>query len=289
MTENAVSSTVDWLSYTVTWAKVRKNDFQTLDAQQVAVARLTEISGDWRRDKPLHGYEDSWVCNDGGMARVMVSRPGDPMGIHVQLPGQALEKQGFTRALRICADLEGSITRIDIATDVRGISDPEDIYQSLLIGTAKTRAQKFNLITGTQGKTCYVGSRESERFLRVYDKAAQTKTEGNWTRIEMECKGRQAKFIAKAVMAQGADCIGQIIHAFVKCPWIDWYEDALTRKRVEVGKPQAKPMTDTRGWLLGVVAQTLARETKDDNAFLLEFLRTVQAIRRPDVDENTQD
>lgn len=277
--ENAVSSTIDWLSYTVSWERLRKNDFATLDAQQVAVAMVTEISGDWRRDVPLHGYEDCWTCHSGGMARVMVSRPGHSMGVHIQLPGQALALQGVENALRVCRDLVGSVTRIDVAVDVRGVSAAADVYGSHLSRSMVTRAQKVNMFIGTEGNTVYVGSRTSERFLRVYDKAAQTKTKGNWTRIEMECKGERAKWISAYVATEGVDGIGGLIRDFVSCPMVDWYEDALTRIKVDIGKPQSKKMTDTRAWLMGTVASTLARETKEDDDFLTEFLRHVMKLR----------
>jgi len=280
VSENAVSSTVDWLSFTVGWERLRHNDWQTHDAQMVSCGRLLETKATFERDIPLHGYEDSWISPDLGNARVMVSRPGDRMGIHIQLPGQALSALGWKKALQICRELVGSVTRIDIACDCKGQSDATDIYGALIAKTAVTRAQKYALMVGNTGKTVYVGSRASERFLRVYDKAAQTGTAGNWTRIELECKGDRAKWIAAYVLDEGERAIGALIADFVDCPGVAWYTDALHREIVDIGVPQPKKMTDTRGWLLSVVAKTLAKETKDDDEFLIEFLRTVQTIRK---------
>lgn len=280
MRENEVSSTVDWLSYTIRWERLRKNDWQTHDGQQVAVSRLLSFADGWKRDIPLHGYEDCWVSTDAGHARVMVSRPGHAMGVHVQLPGQALALLGVPQSLATCREMEGKVTRIDIAVDVRGQSDAADIYGALLSKSAVTRAAKHSLMVGNTGKTVYVGSRASERFLRVYDKAAQTETEGNWTRIEMECKGRVARWVFGQVSAEGNKSVGSLIKAFVACPTIDWYDDALSREAMDIGKPQPKKMTDTRAWLLGTVAATLARETTDDADFLTEFLLKMQSLRR---------
>lgn len=283
VSENAVTSTVDWLSFTVEWERLRKNDWLTHDAQMVACERLLETNAAFRRDVPLHGYEDCWVAPDLGKARIMVSRPGGSMGVHVQLPGQALQALGVEKALRICRELGGKVSRIDVAVDCKGQSDASDVYGSHLSGGMVTRAQRVNMVVGTEGNTVYVGSRTSERFLRVYDKAAQMKIEGNWTRIEMECKGDRAKWIAGYVTTEGLRGVGALIADFVDCPGVDWYHDALHREHVEIGTPQGKKMTDTRAWLMGTVAKTLAKETKDDDAFLIDFLRTVQALRGADV------
>lgn len=279
MNENAVSNTIDWLSFTVTWERLRKNDWLTHDAQMVSCQRLLETEATFKRDIPLHGYEDCWLSHELGSARIMVSRPGHQMGVHIQLPGQALQALGVEKALRICRQLVGSVSRIDVAVDCKGQSEASDVYGSHLAKTMVTRAQKVNMFIGTEGNTVYVGSRTSERFLRVYDKAAQTKTSGNWTRIEMECKGDRAKWIASYVATEGVGSIGALIRDYCACPGVDWFEDALTRTSVVLGKPQAKKLTDTRAWLMGTVAKTIAKETIDDDEFLLEFLRTVQRLR----------
>lgn len=280
--ENAVSSTVDWLSFTVSWERLRKNDWSTQDAQMVSCGKLVESEAAWKRDMPLHGYEDCWQSADLGNARIMVSRPGSAMGVHVQLPGQALQVLGVEKALRICREMDGKVSRIDIAIDCKGESDAADVYGSHISKSMITRAQKVNMVVGTEGVTVYVGSRTSERFLRVYDKAAQTGTKANWTRIEMECKGERAKWIAKYINEVGGDAIGGLIKDYVDCPTVDWYTDALSRVSVDIGTPQPKKMTDTRAWLLGTVAKTLAKETKDDSDFLIDFLRQVQKLRGVD-------
>ena len=277
-----ITQTIDWLSYTISWHELDKDALTTLDGQRASMPHLVHVEGDWTRDVPLHGYEDAWVNKEGGNARVMISRPGHAMGVHVQLPGQALAKMHPLDILQTVEACKASVTRIDIAIDFHGVSDPEDCYQAFMLGAAETRAANVNLITGTKGKTCYVGSRSSERYLRVYDKAAQTQTEGDWTRIELECKGRVAKWVAKTVKEKGYNAIPPIIRKFFAAPKIDWYERATTVRDAEIGTPEPKKMTDTRGWLLGVVAKTLAKETKEDTEFLLTFLREVQKLRGMD-------
>ena len=42
---------------------------------------------------------------------------------------------------------------------------------------------------GRVGKTIYIGSRSSEKMIRIYDKAAEQNQEGVWIRYEIETKG----------------------------------------------------------------------------------------------------
>lgn len=274
-----ITYTIDWLSYTVAWDAVNDEAWDTLDEQREAVGNLTEIYSGWTRAIPLHGYETAWLNEQHGHLRVMASRPGDRMGVHVQFPGQALKQDDPMNNVRRAAELAASVTRIDLAIDVYGEADPEDIYQAYHLGTATTRAQQCNMVTGTKGKTVYVGSRTSERYLRIYDKAAQTGYEGHWTRIEIELKDRAAKAAVKDLLAGGYGIIPATIAKFLKAPHIAWYVDALTREQTAIAPPQPKKTTDTRAWLMGTVAATLARESAKDAAFLLDFLRKVQDLR----------
>lgn len=275
-----VTYTIDWLSYTVGWEAVNDLAWDTLDEQREAVGNLTEVFSGWARALPLHGYETAWVNEAHGNLRVMASRPGDRMGIHVQFPGQALKQDDPMQQVRRAAELGASVTRIDLAIDIYGAAPVQDLYDAFMRKETSTRAQQCNLVTGTKGATTYVGSRSSERYLRAYDKAAQTDTPGDWTRVEIELKDRAAKAAVKDLMNGGYNIIPATIRRFLKAPTVAWYEDATTREQAALAPPQPKRFTDTRAWLLGTVAKTLAKETAKDADFLLEFLRIVQTMRR---------
>jgi len=277
---NELSYTVDWLSYTVAWDMVKHLPLETIDEQFESVQRLTDVRGRWTRAVALHGYESAWVCKECGFPRVSISRPNHPMGIHVEIPGQALLQKTSMEWIERCLDYRGSVTRIDLAIDVRGFGAPRDLYDAHQVGKTKTRAQKMRLILEPPGSTVYAGARTSERFLRVYDKAAEQGIEGHWTRIELELKGRAAKTATKELSAKGWQVIPPLIRAFVDCEAVGWYHEAVTSAVTELAPPQPKKMTDTKAWLLGTVASTLARETMEDANFLVEFLVKVQELRR---------
>lgn len=197
------------------------------------------------------------------------------MGVHVSWSGTALQTVNPRAVLRNALAMGANITRIDIAIDA---------YRPLLLGSmklwldrgdAETRARDWNLIQGRKGTTLYVGSRTSEKFLRIYDKAAEQGTDGPWYRIELECKGDFARGIAQHVDANGYDYYGDIIKGFCDFPeYVSWQE-ILTSPTLLEGIPKPEKQRDTFSWLMKSVAPSVARLLIEDHEKFVEFLRSV--------------
>jgi len=79
-----------------------------------------------------------------------------------------------------------NITRVDVAIDY-----PADLAGVII---SHDTLLKSSRITGADGRleTMYLGSRQSGRFIRVYDKAREQKIDGTWWRVEAEhrCGGQ---------------------------------------------------------------------------------------------------
>ena len=103
-----------------------------------------------------------------------------------------------------------SITRLDLAVDLLGVSmQDQDIqfWSDGWVGRSKLSGVFYNSRTGNL-ETLYIGSRKSPVFLRIYDKLAQSITEGDYeywkdvwkgfkdsvTRIEWEVKPKDGNF-----------------------------------------------------------------------------------------------
>jgi hypothetical protein len=124
----------------------------------------------------------------------------------IQLSGD-LAAQHLTEAL----PLLDRVTRIDLAVTVRTAEpDPHvaaNAYElaSLWWDEHPRSAAPWSIRHKQKGDTTYVGSRESDKFLRIYDKMAECKGhhdarnaeryENCW-RYEIECKGHPAGLIA---------------------------------------------------------------------------------------------
>jgi hypothetical protein len=141
-------------------------------------------------------------------------------------------------------------TRIDIAIDVHnsGVT-VQDAYFAHRAEYPNER-RKTTFTQGTTGDTFTIGSRASNKYLRVYDKAAQQDQVGDWLRVEMEYKGDAAR-AAFAAVRHGAHNLVADISAFLglnRAPLMNAiYElNGGQGERITVAK---KVMSDRERWM----------------------------------------
>jgi hypothetical protein len=79
------------------------------------------------------------------------------------------------------------LTRLDLCVSVASEIDLDYWYHRQRAAGTKIKASLIN------GETLYVGSRKSDRFWRVYDKALEQAVPGPLYRIELELKGDRAR------------------------------------------------------------------------------------------------
>jgi len=189
---------------------------------------------------------------------------------------------------KLIANLVGAqarFARIDLAIDVVGDvrANIPELHKRFLDGQCTTKSRKLSLVqSGVDGHTMYVGGRTSERFIRIYNKAAERRANGvssdqDWIRIELELKGLRANMCAKAI-ASPENNVGDVIAAHIR-DFIDfdlpWWGDATTGKSVEM-QQSARKLTDTETWLLEQVAPAFARQLIKDKSFHLRFMDAVR-------------
>lgn len=105
--------------------------------------------------------------------------------------------------------LEGNVTRLDLAYDDRtGVINIHrlayDIAERNFIGHAKhtERLYSDDIDNDIQGLTVYVGSRKSDLFIRIYDKAAERgyrSSECHWVRVEIQMRHDRSMMAARSV------------------------------------------------------------------------------------------
>ena len=144
---------------------------------------------------------------------------GNGMGAWIQLGPKFIiqhlgDLQGavnrFIRSIGIIREYPLSITRIDIAVDLIGVSMRDQSinkWSEDWVGRSKLSGTHFNSRSGWL-ETIYIGSRYSPVFLRIYDKVAQATKEGDFlywfdvwnvndkpvTRVEWEVKPKKGNF-----------------------------------------------------------------------------------------------
>lgn len=112
-----------------------------------------------------------------------------------------------------------SFTRIDLALDIKDNSiEFNQLLTYLNNNHIVTRFKKYKYIVekeineeGQQvlGESIYFGSRSSNIFIRIYDKAKQMQVEGSWIRIEIVYKDEHANALALYI-AQGKKNLGEL-------------------------------------------------------------------------------
>jgi len=117
---------------------------------------------------------------------------------HLEIPGKVIELYGnqktldYLKSLKV-QEFEWRCTRIDIAFDHVPFT-PKDCYDAWQRGDviAKCHNDSWDWRENAEGNTLYIGSRKSERFIRIYDRRG-------FTRLELVFKNNWAENFARVI------------------------------------------------------------------------------------------
>lgn len=186
--------------------------------------------------------------------------------------------------------MNGNVTRIDLAIDLFDCEAyPVDILHAWECDQFMTTAQSVTLIEKKRrkksaGSTVYIGSRDSERFVRAYDKGKEQKTDLDWIRVELEMKGKRAMQSYELAHKEGTDgaTLG-MLRDVVEWSDVDWFEDIFAGRDdlidiSSIGRPE----TNHERWLRTVCIPAVAEAAKHGLYGVEHQLRAILA----DIDEN---
>ncbi len=266
--ETEFSNTVDWFSFTCDVPKYHEK----------STMLCTEL------DRGMYGYSGGVRFVDGRLELVNPDRPD--MRIHVQYSGSSLLENhlcGVSAWDVVNIRSPGEKTaRIDLAIDIKnGTLDIVGLSEMVKAKQCVTQARKSMLISSLDapGVTLYIGSPSSDQRLRIYDKAAeQNMTGAEWTRIELQLRGKRSHIARSMLLASGSlDLIPTLVRSFADFPQSADYSLSVGNLSRPIGAPK-RSGSDTRAWLETTVVSSLAKETvKPGGAdFLREFLASLQ-------------
>lgn len=221
---------------------------------------------------PQQGYTNAKkYIPDGRVSSLNPDRPD--MMVHIRYSGKTLlELEKSMNAHEImkfhysmnAQGIEQRFTRLDLAIDVRDSEFSVQDYAKLIRrGEYKARAKKPNLIDGFgNGDTLYIGSRQSERMLRIYDKAKEQGINGDWIRIELEIKGKKSRSHGRAIASMDVSVVGTYIaNCIIKFVQFDcdvW--DTLNAvPQIELAKTDKIKGSNTREWLLTQIPKAVRK------------------------------
>lgn len=271
-----LSITIDWLALNFKeWTIEAENFMRTY-------ARVS----DTQATTPRFGYSQATMDSHGTV--IMWNTDRDDMGHHVIFSGSALRNIFINSTvqpqalLRACVDAGGNISRLDLAKDCTETQiDFEAIYQSLEQGHNRGTARTYGRITGNDGGyTIYIGSRQSERFIRLYNKSAQLGiTDDYWARLECECKGKVACAVALSLCktTDWQAVFDGVVLGAVSLPLQASWQSFFTLGLLPIGLPKMEKITDREKWIETQVTPAVTKHYID-NPQSQAVLRLIEAL-----------
>lgn len=293
-----VFASLDWLRYSVNWP----NDEVQSGPGLLDVLRrclhpspLLYLTGE---TLPVPKGYDTCLALSHGSVRFHSQQAKQKIG--VEFGGRDLSELKAAglpalKLLQYAVSVGARVTRLDLALDIFGRdADPLDIYRAFLAGELITHVQVVEQMerkrridgeTSSDGVTVYIGSRHSERFVRIYDKAKERRMDGlKWTRIEFEVAGSLAGTLGGCLSPEGFEAVIQAaIKGFCQAPTVGWYTDAITGPAVQL-PVLGRRESDRKRWLLKQVAPALKAELAEceahDDWELYEVFQSILEVYR---------
>jgi hypothetical protein len=181
-------------------------------------------------------------------------------------------------------------SRIDLCIDIYDAgASAHDVARNALEGLTEQTARKVTVVQSAKGDggcTTYFGSRQSQKFVRVYDKDAESHGERSCTRLECEMHGRTAaevwqRLAAGAKTSQIGVMAGNAIRSVVTYFANETIELALAgRHTLDLDEREASVMLDT-DWIDRQLVSYFARNALENEGetVLLNYL-TRQVFKR---------
>jgi len=267
---------IDWLTFTMpmiygddnneAYALAIQAGFMDMFPQDVV---CSVFGGNWTKaERSRAPYTDAWVDTAGG-----ISLYASPNLAHfcVEISGQGCERLIATG--EIVHILEGSaqrITRIDIATDIETMVTPSDFVSE--VSHERMRAN------GTQnsetGQTCYVGSKKSDRYARVY-RYASPHPRSHLLRVEHVFRRKYAKQVASQIISTSLESVS--LAAGLAFGWSHkiWQPDNVQGAEISIIS-ERRDTGKTVFWLIHSCASAFKRlcadgTIRDPEAFIAEY------------------
>ena len=276
---------IDWLAFTIPTASAR----ETMDI----------LEGDWTKVKGVfRGYRFVWITTSTGrgVGKLGTGVDRNPGEVHVDLSGGLVAQwspEKVRAVLQWVLQKNGHLTRLDCALDDRASSvSLTTIKDAIGAGQCVTRAKCWQKTWSglihegiSTGETVYLGSRQSQTLLRIYDKRLQMQSQErlDWQdygiRWELELKQDRAQLCGQMLSyldeTLWLEFIVGVLRSHVdfrdtqrdeveeyryRAPLLDWWAtltEGFRKSRLVVEK---KPQTlaDVKSWLHHSVGPLLA-------------------------------
>lgn len=256
---------------------------------------LTEFKN-WNPCKPKYGY-DIGTKHDTGVLKFS-SQTRNDMGIHIIYTGKTIRRCQDTYNMNALDILgfhlvkQDKIARMDVAIDFINCDTPVKVFQKAFeSGHCKTRLRSASVVKSltNSGYTLYIGSRKNrKKLLRIYNKAAEQKIDGDWIRVELQVMQEPATVLAYKMFEsdEPEKCIVGAIDKVCSFPTIEvWKEITSDNPQIKIGSVGSND-ANTRRWLEMQVVPALAREIRLDYDYWIQFkLAVEESVKQSNANE----
>jgi len=254
---------IDWLSFTIPMVYDTEEGDNYARAIQAGLLDMfaddlvqTVFSGAWRKAQRSRApYTDTWEDVESGLS-LYASPNLNHATIEISGSGceRIIEMGAIETVLEKCAQ---RITRIDIACDIETDVMPQE-FASVL---SHERMRSSGYVHSDTGETVYIGSKQSERFARVY-RYFPPHPRAHLLRVEHVFRRDYAKQVARAIVKHSVSEVGaQAGQAF---GWThrDWDVTSGGEIDLAITSPE-RNAGKTVSWLVRSVAPAIQRLIAD--------------------------
>jgi len=269
---------VDWQRYTAHWHTPALPKSLLQASHPRICNKVFPFAQGWIECRALFGHTVGYQNSAYPTVTVHWSPARIDMGVMIDMPGSACRDLANDDVIGFYATQGFRCSRIDIALDFQSKAPFEELHDEFEDGKVLCKARRARFIKEAEGRTVYVGSRHSEKYLRIYDKGAEQNTNELWTRVELECKGEYARGVAAHVAQNGLGAAPTIIKAF--CDWTHnpWWLRHMTSPTLSPAIPKIEKHSNTFKWLMETVAPTLVKFEAENPEFYMQWALRLQAL-----------
>jgi len=214
------------------------------------------FGGTWeKQERSRAPYTDSWVQTAGGITLF-----ASPNLTHacVEISGFGCERliseSKLSEVLVCCKE---RVTRIDIASDIETSTQPAEFVA--IVSHERMRASGYQ--KSETGETCYVGSKSSDRYARVYRYYAPH-PRAHLLRIESVFRRKYAKTVVQAILDTSLNAVASASGKAFGWAHSAWKPDESEHADISIVAPE-RGAGGTVTWLVRSVAPAIRRLIAD--------------------------
>lgn len=287
-----LSYKLDWLSATLMEpAQGHKAVREEREASRIMEKVLKLFSVD-KRSKiskagdPVPPYRYSYKI-EGIPGFFYIPLEAERMGVGFRATGNQLKdfKDGFI-AHTLLRDAGAKFTRLDFAFDFN--SHGEDMRALSILAREMLEDKRTTAFYQMQGKPSgyTVGSRSSEFYIRVYDKALEQGKEYRWIRAELEVKGDRAREFGATLSTGFLKAANYLLERAI--PAKTSLEDDILETFADGLKHDTLPprtASNRERWLWGDVKSSFVKLVRENPDAAIDYMQGISLILSLELDK----